>query len=63
MVTFVSLAVRELAKTVPAHQLRCLVSLTLSYSTLLLSDISRCPQEIVEWYEAVSRELQRNKFV
>jgi hypothetical protein len=63
MITFVSMAVRELTKTVPAHQLRCLVRLTLSCSTLLLSDINRCPQELVEWYEAVSRELQRNKFV
>jgi hypothetical protein len=63
MVTFVSTAVRELARTVPAHQLRCLVSLTLSCSTLLLSDINRCPRELVQWYEAVSRELQRNKFV
>ncbi|WP_158936940.1 hypothetical protein [Burkholderia sp. S171] len=63
MVNFVSLAVRELAKTVPAHQLRYLVSLTLSCSALILSDISRCPQELVDWYEAVSRELRRNKLV
>src|SRR5260370_21990053 len=63
MVNFVSLGVRELAKTVPAHQLRCLVSLTLSCSTLILSDINRCPQELVEWYDAVARALRRNKFV
>jgi len=63
MVNFVSSGVRELAKTVPAHQLRCLVSLALSCSTLILSDINRCPQELVEWYEAVSRELRRNKLV
>lgn len=63
MVNFVSSGVRELAKTVPAHQLRCLVSLALSCSTLILSDINRCPQELVEWYQAVSRELRRNKLV
>jgi len=63
MVTLVSMAVRELAKTVPAHQLRYLVGLALSYSTSLLSDVNRCPQELVGWYEAVSRELQRNKFI
>jgi hypothetical protein len=63
MVTLVSMAVRELATTVPAHQLRYLVSLTLSYSTLLLADINRCPLELVGWYEAVCRELQRNKFI
>ena len=63
MVNSVSSGVRELAKTVPAHQLRCLVSLTLSCSTLILSDINRCPEELVEWYEAVSRQLRRNKLV
>jgi hypothetical protein len=63
MVTLVSMAVRELAKTVPAHQLRDLVGLALSYSTSLLSDVNRCPQQLVGWYEAVSRELQRNKFI
>jgi hypothetical protein len=35
----------------------------LSSSALILSDINRCPQELVEWYEAVSRELRRNKLV
>jgi hypothetical protein len=63
LITFVSLTARNLANTAALDHLQYLATLALSYEDMLLTDIERCPDELLELWGAVLRELQRNRLV
>jgi hypothetical protein len=60
LATFASLTANRLIHSVSQDRLRYLTDLTRSFDTMLLTDIERCPPELVEWYEAMLCELGRN---